>query len=46
MSDLVDAIDAEARGDFARALDHYAKLTESGTSLDRIGIYQDLARCH
>ena len=46
MSDLVDAIDAEARGDFARALDHYAKLTESGTSLDRIGIYQALARCH
>ncbi len=24
MSDLVDAIDAEARGDFAKALEHYA----------------------
>ena len=46
MSDLVDAIDAEARGDFARALEHYAKLTESGSNLDRIGIYQALARCH
>ncbi len=45
MSDLVDAIDAEARGDFARALEHYAKLTESGSSLDRIGIFQALARC-
>ncbi len=45
MSDLVDAIDAEARGDFARALEHYAKLSDSGSSLDRIGIYQALARC-
>ncbi len=45
MSDLVDAIDAEARGDFATALEHYAKLTESGSSLDRIGILQALARC-
>lgn len=46
MSDLVEAIDAEARGDFARALDHYANLTGSGTDLDRIGIFQALARCH
>ena len=46
MSDLVEAIDAEARGDFAKALEHYAKLTESGSSLDRIGIDQALARCH
>ncbi len=46
MSDLIDAIDAEARGDFAKALDHYAKLTESGSSLDRIGIFQALARCN
>lgn len=45
MSDLVDAIDAEARGDFARALEHYAQLTESGSELDRIGIFQALARC-
>jgi len=46
MSDLVDAIDAEARGDFARALEPYAKLTDSGSDLDRIGIYQALARCN
>ncbi len=46
MSDLVNAIDAEARGDFAKALEHYARLTESGSSLDRIGIEQALARCN
>ncbi len=46
MSGLVEAIDAEARGDFAEALEHYAKLTESGSALDRIGIFQALARCH
>ncbi len=45
MSDLVDAIDAEARGDFAKALEHYTKLTESGSNLDRIGVCQALARC-
>lgn len=46
MSDLVDAIDAEARGDFAGALGHYARLTESGSEMDRIGIHQALARCN
>ncbi len=46
MSDLVEAIDAEARGDFAPSLEHYLKLTESGSALDRIGIFQALARCH
>src|SRR5512136_1891382 len=46
MSDLVDAIDAEARGDFGGALAHYMQLTESGSDLDRIGIFQALARCH
>ncbi len=45
MSDLVEAIDAEARGDFAKALEHYAELTASGSGLDRIGIFQALARC-
>lgn len=44
MSDLVEAIEAEAGGDFAKALGHYAKLTESGSSLDRVGIFQALAR--
>ena len=46
MSDLVEAIDTEARGDFAKALEHYVKLTESGSSIDRIGICQALARCN
>jgi len=45
MSDLLEAIDAEARGDFAKALGHYSKLTESGSALDRVGIFQALARC-
>ncbi len=45
MSDLIEAIDAEARGEFAKALPHYATLTESGSSLDRVGIFQALARC-
>jgi len=45
MSDLVAAIDAEAKGQFATALEHYGRLTEAGSPLDRIGIYQALARC-
>jgi len=45
MSDLIDAIAAEALGDFSKALEHYAKLTESGSPLDRVGIFQALARC-
>ncbi len=45
MSHLVESIDAEARGDFAKALDHYAKLTDTGSPLDRVGIFQALARC-
>ncbi len=46
MSDLVDAIDAEARGEFAKALEHYARLAESGSPLDRVGICQALTRCY
>src|SRR5947209_17660863 len=46
MSDLVEAIEAEARSDFATALGHYARLTESGSALDRVGIFQALARCN
>lgn len=45
MSDLVAAIEAEARGDFSKALEHYTRLTESGSALDRVGIFQALARC-
>jgi len=46
MSDLLEAIEAEARGDFAKALAHYAKLTDSSSPLDRVGILQALARCN
>src|SRR2546428_622853 len=46
MSDLLDAIEAEARGGFAAALPHYEKLTASGSALDRVGIHQALARCN
>src|SRR2546425_318662 len=42
MSHLVEAIEAEARGDFGTALEHYANLTESGSSLDRVGIFRAL----
>ena len=45
MSHLIDAIEAETRGEFANAAEHYRHLTESGSSVDRIGIYQALARC-
>ncbi len=45
MSHLVEAIEAEARGDFAKALAHYERLTETGSPLDRVGIHQALARC-
>jgi hypothetical protein len=45
VSDLLEAIDAEARGDFSKALTHYTRLTESGSALDRVGILQALARC-
>ncbi len=46
MSGLLEAVDAEVRGDFAKAATSYAALAEHGSSLDRIGIYQALARCH
>jgi len=46
MSDLLAAIEAEALAEFAKALDHYASLTDSGSALDRIGIFQALARCN
>src|SRR5207253_9018521 len=43
--DLIDASPAEAIRDFSKATGHYAKLTESGSPLDRVGIFQALARC-
>src|SRR5881397_4313038 len=46
MSHLIDAIRAEAKGDFRAAAGHYSHLTESGSLTDRIGTSQALARCH
>jgi len=46
VSHLIDAIQAESRGDFRTAAEEYRHLTESGSPLDRIGIYQALARCY
>lgn len=46
MRTIIEAIDAEARGDFAGAIAAYEGLTDEGSPLDRIGIYQALARCH
>lgn len=46
MSELLAAIEAEARGDFSGALPHYANLTSAGSPLDRVGIFQALARCN
>ena len=45
MSKLLEAIDAEVRGDFAKAIAGYEGLGEWGAPLDRIGICQALARC-
>src|SRR6266545_6241797 len=46
VSHLIDAIQAEAGGDFRSAAEHYRHLTEAGSPMDRVGIYQALARCH
>ena len=46
MSHLIDAIQAEALGDFRTAAEHYRHLTETGSPMDRIGIYQALARSY
>lgn len=46
MSKLLAAIDAEVRGDYAKAIEAYEGLTEEGSNLDRIGIFQAIARCH
>ena len=45
MSKLLEAIEAEVRGDFKTAAAAYETLTDVGSTLDRIGIYQALARC-
>lgn len=46
MAKLLEAIDAEVRGDFAKAAEAYKGLTDAGSALDRIGIHQALARCY
>lgn len=46
VSKLADAIEAEARADFQSAIEHYRHLTEAGSPLDHVGIFQALARCH
>src|SRR3972149_6354382 len=45
VSKLLEAIEAEVRGDFKTAAAAYETLTDVGSTLDRIGIYQALARC-
>jgi tetratricopeptide (TPR) repeat protein len=42
---LNSAIEAELEGDYLRALGYYRKLVAQGSLLDRIGIYQAIARC-
>lgn len=46
MSRLVEAVDAEVRGDLAKAAIAYLTLADHGSPLDRIGIHQALARCY
>ncbi len=43
---LTAAIKAELNTDYTQAVEHYGKLAVRGTMLDRVGIYQALARCH
>ncbi len=45
MSKLLDAIDAEVRGDYAAAIEAYRQISDEGSPLDRIGIAQAIARC-
>jgi len=45
VSKLLEAIEAEVRGDYTTAAAAYEALTDVGSALDRIGIYQALARC-
>ncbi len=46
MSLLTAAIKAELTTDYPRAIRYYRKLTSQGSLLDRVGIYQALARCY
>lgn len=42
---MVEAIELEVRGDFAKAIEAYRGLVDEGSPLDRVGIFQALARC-
>lgn len=46
MSLLTSAIRAELTSDYGRAVGYYRKLAGQGSVLDRIGIYQSIARCY
>ncbi len=46
MEQLTAAIKAELDTDYARAIGHYRKLASQGSLLDRVGIYQAVARCY
>ncbi len=43
---LTSAIKAELNTNYPRAVRYYRKLASRGSLLDRVGIYQALARCH
>jgi len=42
---LIEALEAELKGRFKTAVKLYKSLTDVGTELDQIGVYQNLARC-
>jgi tetratricopeptide (TPR) repeat protein len=46
MSALTSAIKAELAADYREALRHCEKLAKQGVLLDRIGIFQAIARCY
>jgi hypothetical protein len=42
---LNSAIEAELDGEYRRAISRYSQLAKQGSILDRVGIYQAIARC-
>jgi hypothetical protein len=42
---LTSAIEAELDGEYRRAIRSYSQLAKQGSMLDRVGIYQAIARC-
>jgi tetratricopeptide (TPR) repeat protein len=43
---LNSAIEAELKADYRRAISYYKRLVQHGSSLDRVGIHQAIARCY